>query len=100
MQRADRHWGAWALNQLQPFWCEGSSVLGREEHGMSLAKWGRKKGLKYFLCKWSSVQGHMGLKGMRIATGEKPGDLLLLGKMESPWEGCKSPSLQILNCLC
>lgn len=24
----------------------------------------------------------MGLKGIRIATGEKPGDLLLLGKME------------------
>lgn len=44
---------------------------------------GKKEGTEiFFPCKWSGLQGHMGLKSIRIATGEKPGNLLLLGKME------------------
>jgi len=42
----------------------------------------REKTEIFFLWPWSSVQGHMCLKGIRVATGEKPGDLVLIGSKE------------------
>lgn len=80
-QWVNRHRLDWPLIQPESFWCESSSVVRREEQSMSLAMW-PKKGFSFFWWLWSSVQGHGDLKGIRVATGEKPGDLLLVGKME------------------